>query len=332
MLLVASLLVVSLAAAPALAAMSVDNNTTYTSTTSDLTDGATVSDLDNASKAKTIQVNATNASGVTNAEENFKLELTVNDTGSAQDGETILTTDETWTAVAGTDSTFNLSKTHPEYFDSVERDAGQNVTLDVTATYNESETDEESVTIQIDAQNDAQPRVVADDRASLQATGLSVPGLDSNLFGTDADAAKSERTVGVNENTTEIVVQTDNANVSDSLDAATADTADGELTPDAYVRSNGHLVPVFDSSADAEWVGNDTAYAIADTTSGEVVIHNADETFDGSSTSSIDVVTGLNANAGFFETYRMVLDSGADRTEAISAGIGAGVGQTFDDA
>lgn len=162
-------LVVALVVAtgPAMAALTYDSETTNSSTTSDLTGGETVTDLDNSSKTKTIQVVSGNAStsSLTNPEEAFKLKLTVNDTDSDEDGRVFYTNTSTATVVNASAGHYAWNISHAEMFDELERDVDETVTVDVTVIFNESESDEESATITIDAQNDDDRvvEVVSDD-------------------------------------------------------------------------------------------------------------------------------------------------------------------------
>lgn len=325
-LLMAVLMVLSVMAGGALAALTYDNETTKTASTSDWQDGTAVSDLDNSSKVSTVEVQSDNATDG----ESFTLRMVVNDSNSAQDGQTIYEDTSNWTATNSTAGYYEQNVTHGEAFEDLERGANETVTVDVKTIWNESETDEESATISIDAQNDDNPRLVVDDRATIESTGITVPVAGLTLFEGDADAAQQESNISVNNNTTTLTVHANSKNVSDAMDAATADTSSGDLTPDAYVKVNDQLVPVFDQSADAEWLDNGTeTYAVAN--GDTVTVENVNETYD-SGTTSVDVVVGANADVGFWETHSMLRDYGASRSAAAQAAIGAGPGSTFDGA
>lgn len=140
---------------PAAAALTYDNETTNSASVSDLVGGEVVTQLDNASKYKTIQVISDNAttSGLTNPEEAFTLKLTVNDSDVPNDGRTFYVNDSTAKVVNASAGHYAFNVSHAEMFDELERKIDQDVNVDVTVIFNESETDEEKSTITITARN-----------------------------------------------------------------------------------------------------------------------------------------------------------------------------------
>lgn len=324
-LVVAALVVLSMVAMPAMAAVTVDTETTNTSTTSDWQDGTTVTDLDNSSQTSTIEVSSDNAS----SGDDFALEMAVNDSDSEQDGETIYTTDAQWTATNSTQGHYQLNVTHATVFEDLERDAGETVTVDVTVTVNESETSEESVTFQIDAQNDADSAVavVYGDEAEFADTTSRFDISSYNPFSDDEDAvgaAQAEQTVGVNGTETDTIrVESANGSVTDSLDASISGLSDGDFMTLTTTTFDDDRIPVFyESASDASWVDTDEdTYATVDAEGDTLTIHNVNESVD--SDSDVDVMATTNDAIGFGATYSMARDYGAGLTDAVSLGTRA---------
>ena len=324
-LLMTALLAMAVITGGAAAALTYDSETTNTSTTSDWTGGETVTDLDNSSKQAELEVQSDNAT----SGDNFTLRFVVNDTASDQNGDTIYEDDSSWTATNASQGHYNKTVTYATVFEALERDAGETVTVDVVTVWNESESDEESETIQVHAENDANPNVVADDRATVKEVGPGFFSLSTLPFVSSdesADAARLEQTVNVTDNTTTISVAENDGNVSSALDEAVADTSSGDFTADAYVLMDGKMVPVFDSSADVDWIDtNADTYAVADGTG--VTVHNVNETLE-SGTTSTDVVVVANGNLGMRDTYSMVNSYDGP---ALSAAYSAGAFSTFEE-
>lgn len=328
-LLTAALLVIAAMTGGVMAAMSYDNETTTTGSVSDWQGGDTVTDLDNSTKQATVEVQSDNAT----SGEYFTLRAVINDSASAQNNETVYETTQNWTATNSTAGHYETNLTYSEVFDSLERDANETVDVDIVTVWNESEVDEEKATMTIHAQNGDEPLVIADDRAQIKTPTAGT--LSKIAFWSSSseptDSARVERTVGVTSNTTTVTVAENNANVSDALGAAVENTESGAMTADAYVLMDGELVPVFDTSADAEWLDTTSdTYATADSTG--VTIHNVDQKVD-SNTSSVDVVVAANANLDAMDAFGMVRDYGGDRTTAISAAWDSyfGNGADFDE-
>lgn len=331
-LLMTAVMVMAVVTGGAAAALTYDDETTNTTTTSDWTGGETVTDLDNESKQARLEVTSDNAS----SGDNLVVKAVVNDSDSDQDGETFYEDSSSWDVTDETNGHYERNVTYATVFSELERDAGETVTVDIVTVYNESESDEEEGTIQIDAKNGANPLLVAGDNAELQELGggfFSLSTLSFGLLGDDSDttpeAARLEKTVNVSDNTTELTVAQNNENVSDALDAATENTDSGALTTDAYVLMDETPIPVFDQSADVEWLDTESqTYAVAD--GDGITVNNVNETLSDDANST-DVVVVANGGLGFWDTRSMVSDYGASFTGAASAAIDAGWGSTFEE-
>lgn len=326
----AVLTVMALMTGGAVAAINYDNDTTTagTTSTSDWLQDQTVTDLDNSSNISTVEVQSTNATDGTNID----LQLIVNETDHAQNGDVVYETNESWTELNATSGNYELNVTHSDAFDGLERDASDNVTLDARTIVNESKASEERVTIQIHAQNGGNPNLVADDRATYEdpAGAFSLSSLNPFSDSESADAAKLDRAITVNGNTTQVTVASNSQNFTDAVDEAGAETEDGEFMAESYVVANGHLIPVFENSVDdaPEWLDTDSeTYAVADTTAGSITVYNANETFD-SSTSEIDVVAAANAEPAFRDQRSMLSDYGAGIGDQFTL---ASIGETFEE-
>lgn len=326
-----ALLVMAVMTSGALAALTYDNETTDNAGTSDLLAGDTVTDLDNSSKQKTLQIQSNNAT----SEDNFVLRAVVNDSSSAQNGETIYETTAPWTIVNSTSGYYNKTITHSTVFENLERDANDNITVDLVTVYNETKSDEESASIHIHAQNDANPTLVADKRAEIKALDPGFFSLEtlsrlnplSSSDSSTPEAARFKKTVNVTDNTSTMTVAENDQNVSTALDDATEGVQAGALTVDAYVLMDDQAIPVFYQSADVEWLDTGTAtYAVADTDS--VTVHNVNSSLD-SGVNSTDVVVVANGNLGVRETYSML--NQYDDAPAVRGAIAAGWGSTFEE-
>lgn len=318
-LLMVAVMLVSMAAMPAMAAVDYDDETTNTATTSDLLDGDTVTDLDNSSIVKTIEVTSDNAS----SGDDLALEVAVNDSDSSQDGETIYESDESWTVTDETNGHYSLNITHSEVFETLERGAGETVTVDVTTIVNESEDTEESETIQVDAQNDDDSAVAAvygdeDGTELADKTGFASFSVSSLAFWSNSSdssdeftgAAQATETTNVSDNTSTVRVELLNSSTSDAGSSALGDAGAGSFLGTAAASVGGDLVPVFSESAsDVSWVDTSSdTYATIDSEGDTVTVHNVNETVDESG--EVDVSTTLNDAVGFGETRSMLSNYG----------------------
>lgn len=303
-----------------IAAVTIDTETTDTASTSDLTDGTAVHDLDNSSTVSTIEVQSDNAS----SGDDFNVYFTVNDTNSDQDGTTFYESGESWTATNESAGYYELNLTHATVFEDLERSAGENVSVDVKVVVNESETSEESVNFTITAVNDNDTAVAAvygDEDGTQLTDTTSRFSLGSSLFGSDDDdepgAVKSTESTGVNAtNTSTIRVELVNGSAADA-GAAAADRADsGEFLGFAGATAADQRVPVFVESADAEWLDTDEdAYATLDSEGDTLTVHNADTLVDEDGT--VDVTTTANDAVGFGTTFSMLSNYDVSTTERI---------------
>lgn len=303
-----------------MAAASYDNETTSTSTTSDLVGGETVTDLDNSSKQKVLEVQSDNAS----SGDDFTLKFIVNDTNSEQDGEVIHVDDSSWTATNSSAGYYNQTFTHAEVFEDLERDAGEDVTVDVVTVVNESETSEEEARIQITASNDADSAVATvyenEDLVTIgEASSLNPLADTSNQTG----AAKATQYVDVNaNNTTSVHVNAAGQNLSDAWSASASDFDSGQLVTTHAVYIDGELYPAVKSDAsDVSWLNTsaDTYAVVHD--DGDVTVENANATFESDGIKSVKVVG--NQKIGFWAAYSMLSDYNVSNGERVSIAFDA---------
>ncbi|WP_123619166.1 hypothetical protein [Halorubrum sp. CSM-61] len=305
-----------------MAAASYDNETTSTSTTSDLVGGETVTDLDNSSVNKTLEVQSDNAT----SGDDFTLKFAVNDADSDQDGEVIYETGDSWTATNETEGYYNYTFDHATVFKNLERDAGENVTLDVRTVVNESETSEEVAEIQIYAQNDQNSAVgvVGDGDSGLSladsgsAYSFSLPFTNSS---DEAGAAQASEDVGVNAtNTTTVRLELSNASASDAGSAAISELETGAYAASSYGQFDGQFVPVFVDSADAEWLDTETdTYATIDSEGDTITYHNVNEAVDEDGT--VTAKATVNDNAGFIQAWNTLGNYDIGSGERVSLAI-----------
>lgn len=319
-LLVAAMMLLSVVAVPgAFAAVTVDTETTNTASESDWQDGTVVTDLDNSSKESTLEVSSDNAT----SGDDFDLYLTVNDSDSDQDGEQIYHSGAEWTATNSSQGHYELNVTHGDAFSSLERDANENVTVDVEVVVNEgNDTSEESVTFQITADNDAETAVAVvypdDDGTETTETTAAFETLDTlNVFSdSDVGAVQTEEDVGVADNTSTVRIVSEDSNVTDPFDEAATDASDGDFLTTATMTLDDTRVPVFYQSADVEWLDTDSdTYATVSSDGSTLTVHNANETVD---EGDVTVTATGNDAIGFFATRSMLADYDASFTERVS--------------
>jgi hypothetical protein len=316
------------------AALTYDQETTDTTSTSDLADGDAVSELDNSSKYKTIQVISGNAttSGLANPEEAFTLELTVNDSDSADDGRTFYVNESAFTVVDATNGHYSINVSHADMFAELERGLDENVTVDVTTTFNESESDEESATIQITADN-GDERVV-EVVSSSDTNGSDDVGVmnESSFFFDDTQYAQAEGTHSIENNTTVTYVFAD-SDVSEQYVNGydSGSTSLGDYVGGMTASINGEPVAVFDGEVgETKEPGllsggftEDDSYAVfslngdkfTDSATLEIVPRG-----DDADESSIDVETKGNKSLGYWSA---LANFGGDAASAAGWGTGA---------
>lgn len=328
--LVAALVV---SAAPATATLTYDDETTNTTTTSDLVGGETVTDLDNESVVKRIEVQSDNASSsnLANPEEAFTLKLTVNDAESDEDGRTFYTNSSTFTVDDATNGHYSINVSHADMFAELERDVDENVTVDATVVFNETESDEESATIQIYAQNGDERSVeVVSDSDVEQEDGVELTN-ESRTLRDDLDFATVESDESIEQNTTVSYVFA-NDTVADkyttAYDVGSFSSSDYIWSMTAYAEDRP--IMVFDASAgdDREagifsggFDSSDDTYAVYYQNGGDAgenprldVIPQGDD----ADSASLEVETSGNKKLGFFSTLRAF---GFDAAQSSGIGI-----------
>ena len=320
------------------AALTYDNETTTTTSTSDLVGGETVTDLDNETKNKTIQVISDNAttSSLTAPEDAFTLEMTVNDADSHANNYTFYHDDSsTWRVVNESNGHYALDVSHAELFAELPRDVDENVTVDVTTTFNETESDEETSTITIHAQNgdERSVRLVGDE------TGVSDAEVEneSEWFGYGDErsvASFSDENVQVTNNTTEVSYVLANDEIANTYtDAYDVDTfSSGDYIYSMTLDVNDKPAMIFSSEpgedSEAGWFtggfdsGSDT-YAVYHLNGGDygenprLDITPGDDVVD---EGELDAESSGNESLGFFAALS---NFGWDAASA--AGIGTDV-------
>lgn len=310
---------VASAAGPASAALTYDNETVDSTSKSDLVGDETVTDLDNGTIYKTIQVTSGNAtsSSLSSPEEAFTLELQVNDSDSDEDGRVFYTNTSTAKVIDATNGTYAFNISHAEMFDELERDVDENVTVDVVATFNESEDDEESATIQIHAQNDDDRavEVISDDDFDDEDGVEEVN--ESRTLRDDLEYMALDTDTSITENTTvSFVLANDTAEQKyvDAYDAGDFDSGDYIYSMTGTVENTP--VMVFDEKKgdeiDAGYFGggfDDTedTYAVYLNDGGDYG-DSAQIDFvpgdDHEDKSSLEIESNGNLKLGFYDTWR----------------------------
>ena len=258
------------------AAPTVDSESTETSSTSELTDGSTVTY--NASTNSTLEYSAdSNNSSVKIIQAdpgNYTLsefqngsspsELSVQD-GSANNINFTIADDETG-------------------YEGVEAGAGENVTLYYRLLNDTNVDSPDTTNVTIYWENDDNKSFIRGEAGETETAdvGLTVSFASSlPLVGSEntTEPAKVEQDIGVNGSDQEsITVSVESSDGQDAL-TETYDAADeaGAVTYDGWVTLDGEFVPVLSSESDApDWVatGDDTYATVSDDGS-EVVIYNA---------------------------------------------------------
>ncbi|QIO25425.1 hypothetical protein [Haloarcula sp. JP-L23] len=312
-------------------ALTVDTETSETSSTSDLTNSSVITEPHNSSITQNIEVDGdglANTTSLANPETAFTLAFVVNDTGSPQNGETIYQTTDNWTetSLSGSSNHYNYSIDNPTWGNELEYGDGENVTVEAVVTFNESESDEANTTIRYTVDptdGTARAEFGANERqveGNKTIFGLSVASIP--FAGSDVGAAQVNDSVNVTDTTSTITMDVDNTSAVDSF--AEAASTDNDLTTDGYVLVNGQMVPLLVGSSDApNWLDTDTdAYATVSEDGETVTVENANETWD-SGTTSVDVEAVGNDASGFFKTRSMMLDYGASQATAATTAAGA---------
>jgi hypothetical protein len=330
---VAMVAVLTLAAGPAMAALTYDNETTNTTTTSDLVGGETVTDLDNSSVYKYIEVQSDNAtsSGLSNPEEAFKLKMTVNDADHPNDGRTFYVNSSTFTVEDATNGHYSINVSHADMFAELERDVNQDVNVDVTVVFNESESDEEKATISITARNgDSRAVDVVTDEDVNNSSNAEITN-ESRTLRSDLDYASVSSEEEITENTTFAVVFAA-SDVEDKYTSAydAADFSAGDYIHTMTLTVEGHNVMVYNSQEGDAFGGGLVGgeYDPANTTVGVFHLNGGehgehatlevtpkgdmtDETF-------LSLETSGNKKLGFWSTFNAF---GFDAAQQAGAGV-----------
>lgn len=305
--------------APTVAGISGDDETTTDSSISDLLNNTTVTEPQNASEVKEIELiggTSTNTSTLSNPEDHFTLRFIVNDSNSTQDGEVLYETTKNWTveqSVSGAPDHYNTTVANTAWADELEYGAEQNVTVVARTIFNESESDESMTNISFTVApngSDARVEFVDDDR-KVQTNKYY--GFDASLIpftNGSVGAAQVSDNVSVTENTSTVTMDIDNSTTADAFTKVTDATSTGDLAHTGYVLANGKLVPMFVGSESATWVDSGEAYAVVGEDASTVTLHNANSTFD-SSTSSLEVTAIANEQMAAHEVYQMMGTYGA---------------------
>jgi hypothetical protein len=329
----AVMLVLATVAVGGAGALTVDTETTDTTTTSDLTDTSILTEPRNDSVAQHIEVEGdtnTQNSALTNPEEAFTLQFVVNDSSAEQDGEVLYESNETWgvETVSSNPDYYNTTVNNSEWGESLQYTPAENVTIDARVIFNMSETDEsmENITFTVDPAGTSGFLFLGDDEQEVAAQSGWLASAQSYLpsalgGGNQSDAAKISDSVAVDENTSMLTMSVGNASAQDAF-AEVGSASAGSFSTIGFAKVNGQLVPMFSQSADVGWVNDTAAYATASEDGSEVVIHNADQTWD-SSTSSVDVVAVGNDGIGFSRTTDIMSSYGAGTLDTYLTAAGA---------
>lgn len=326
------LLVVS--AGPAMAALSYDSETTNTTTTSDLVGGETVKNLDNETTYKRIEVVSGNAttSGLTNPEEAFTLKLSVNDPDNGDDGYTFYSNASTFVEEDATNGHYSINLSHAEMFAELPREVGENVTVDATVTFNETETDEESSTITIYAQNgnDRAVEVVTDDDVDTESN-VELTN-ESRLLRNDLDFASVESDENIDANTTRVSYVFANDTVAEKYTTAydVASFGSGDYIYSMTATVDGTPIMIFDSKQGDDrdagifsggFDGDDDTYGVYENNGGEYGENARLDIYpqgDDAETGELEIESSGNKSLGFWANLK---NFGSDAASASGIGI-----------
>lgn len=185
------------------AAITFDNETTNTSSTSDLVGGETVTNLDDASTNKTLEVQSDNATDG----DSFTTKVVVNDSDHPNDGRVVYEdSSTTWTATDSTNGHYKATFNHAELFAELERGINEDVTVDVIVIAEEGTDAEESTTISITASNGNTQAVDVITKNDLNNSD-NVESVDKTTWGViDKNYAKASGERAIDGNTTDVRV------------------------------------------------------------------------------------------------------------------------------
>jgi hypothetical protein len=301
------LMLISVAAPAMAAAPTVDTETTDTSTTSDWTDGHTVTQF-NASADANSWIEASYDS------QNASVEIADNETGEVH------LTNSSMEQTAAIDSSgdgstdtwyyaWNLS--HDE-MDQIPMDAEESKTLDVTFINDSAMDNPDTTTIQVTLNNTDERAVVfvgdtfTNDSNNFETetvqTAFGIEVLAFGDFGSESTMADIQQdNVAVNGSQTTLTLALAESNATDAFSAAAEDTEAGDFIRSQQVFVDGAPVPVYDSEA-PDSANTTGTYGVYDAGTDEVVVHLGDEH---ESKSAVDVHAVGNDAYSFSDRFDM---------------------------
>ena len=291
------------------AAPSVDSETTTTSQTSEITNGSTQT------------YNATTASNLSWSADSTNSKVIVE-----QGNRTIFSASpDPYNTTTGT-SYYNVSLADDgSSYSGLSADANEDVKLNVTFINNTEASSPDKTNISFTFAN-------SDEEAFANVEDSDTPSDDGilsslGLGGSDDESqAKSEKEIGINNNTETVNVHISNSDMSDAL-TATMDAA-GEDAP-AFLGSasvDGQTVFLFSEGADLpDWVTDeDFTYATVSDDGEMLTLHNANDQIDSTDVEGLDVTVTGNEAMGLSQAYgAMTGYYDLSRTSAIQKSIGA---------
>lgn len=318
--LIAIAVVLSVAVGPALAvAPTVDTETTDTSTTSDWTDGHTVTNFEaNSSNTSYIEANFET--------DNASVEIVDPDTGVVHASNTSDSMEETNT----TNNYYAWNLSHDELA-TMPMDAGENKSITVRFINDTSveNPDTTEITVYLENQNYRAVVYAGDEAAAGTVTGLTVDNTnESTLFGFGSERAQTHITadnVGIDgANTTEVTVIAANTSDADPFTDAEDRKAFGSYESGDFFGAHqfsieGHDHAVFMSEAHED-VADGVTYATTGTVNGHdaYTIHLADD-YEGET--EVDVATAANDKYGFFTAFSVERNAMGGTLGALTAGL-----------
>lgn len=201
--------------------------------------------------------------------------------------------------------------------------AGENATLTFKIINDTTATSPDHTNISVTFENtETQAIVGATDADSATAqNGYTVPGTDYVILGSDVDPAQVDDETTITANTAEIRIRMANQSDEDAFSAAADGVDAGALTTFAYVSAEGTTLPVFVDNADVSWLGDDAAYGTLATDGSTLTIHNVNESFDAG---NVDLVATGNENIGITAAWGMARNAGAGYTDTAMVAASAG--------
>ncbi|ELZ96594.1 hypothetical protein [Haloferax sulfurifontis] len=297
---------------------SIDTESTNTTTTSDWTDGYTVSGFTaNASNSSYVEVTFdANVSG------DARLQILDPDTG-----ETVADMESVYTNSSAdvTDSTNNhyaWNISHDE-FEDLPVGYGENKTFKVRITDTQ---DTDNATVIDVAFNNTADRAVYRIGDAFTNNDVTVeekhPWLSQISSSYDTNIASFELASVATGSNASHEVNLANGTVADAFALAAEDKDDGAFLPLMTVKAEGDdgtvLIPVFVNEKSSEWdfLDDDEAYAVYDSDAEELTImNNGDERFDGVSETTFTLAG--NDGLSFGETFDLFRGLGAGYTDSI---------------